>query len=1011
MKKITLLLALLLSTSWLSAQCLSAPNGLYPSTTYTPECDGLTQNSITIAGYAGEYSMVNVIEGEPYVFGSSIAGDYITISNQAGTEAYAFGGGGSLQWVSDVTGPVRFYTHTSDACGSSTSFRQRWIICGTPPDCSPVMSPALDDVTEVTATIVWVPSISDPSEGYDYILSEDPTAPEEGAEITGTIPAGEDEIELAELLPTTTYYFWIRANCGSDSTSTWKSVQFTTTSLPPSCEEITVIECNTETEATLAVGPGAWNPESCGYDTPGTEALFSYTPTMTGPHNLQVISQTGGWVDYFWKEAGSCDDSDWNCINDIIGASTNPIGVLEEGVTYWFLLDSEGTDAERNATFLITCPPTCTEGEVAFNIVPDCEEGEQFYISVDLTDMGTAESYTVSDDQGSETQSITEAGTLQFGPYPNQTMVEITLANDQDETCVMESGEITMNQCPPANDTCETAIDLATLTAPHSASTEGALNDSQVFCNNGGTEGENFAPDVYYSIVVPAGSTLTIGQTSNSYDSTNRVFYGDCDNQTIIKCFDDDDTQTVVWANDTGEEQTVYWIQDGYFDGFGNYTLDWSVVACSNPVATTTIVPMCDEGEEQFMINVNLTSLGSATTVTMTDDQGSEPITASEAGEYLFGPFSNQTPVIITIANDDDADCSLVSNALTQFQCPPNCENATVIEACATSVSVTLGGTGTWNGAQCGFGTPGSEAVYSFTPETTGMYNLVITAATGGYMDYFYKEASGSCDQTGWTCIGDANGAETNEIGLLEAGTEYLILVDSEGASERSVTFNVSCAVEVPENDACETATVIEMFPFESAGDATAASNNNGYIMACGGQNDGVWFSFVGDGGDVTISITDTGWDSEIGVFTGECGTFECVDYADNSGTGGGESLEIPETEVGVTYYVNLGYYSGFGNSPEGPYTISATSTMMGVGNNDLSKFSYHPNPVKDQLHLSNASNMTSAVVYNLLGQQVMTTNINATVGKVDMTSLPAGTYVVKVQAENMVKSIKVVKK
>ena len=44
--------------------CLTSPNGQWPGGTagYTPEtCDGLTENTITTAGYAGEYSLVNVL--------------------------------------------------------------------------------------------------------------------------------------------------------------------------------------------------------------------------------------------------------------------------------------------------------------------------------------------------------------------------------------------------------------------------------------------------------------------------------------------------------------------------------------------------------------------------------------------------------------------------------------------------------------------------------------------------------------------------------------------------------------------------------------------------------------------------------------------------------------------------------------------------------------------------------------------------------------------------------------
>lgn len=66
----------------------------------------------------------------------------------------------------------------------------------------------------------------------------------------------------------------------------------------------------------------------------------------------------------------------------------------------------------------------------------------------------------------------------------------------------------------------------------------------------------NEAPDLYFSIVVPDGSTIRIGQTLNDYDSSNIAFYGSCDNRTRVACFDDDDYTLVTWANNTGSDQT-----------------------------------------------------------------------------------------------------------------------------------------------------------------------------------------------------------------------------------------------------------------------------------------------------------------------------------------------------------------------------------------------------------------------------------------------------------------------
>ncbi|MGB0770649.1 MAG: GEVED domain-containing protein, partial [Flavobacteriaceae bacterium] len=130
---------------------------------------------------------------------------------------------------------------------------------------------------------------------------------------------------------------------------------------------------------------------------------------------------------------------------------------------------------------------------------------------------------------------------------------------------------------PPANDNCSGVIDLASLTSPITGSTAYASNDFILDCLS-----NTSAKDVIYSIQVPAGATLSIGQTSNSYDSKHSLRYGDtCPGDQLIVCTDDSDTQTETWVNNTGADQTVYWIQSAFSTGSGDYTLSWTMTPLS----------------------------------------------------------------------------------------------------------------------------------------------------------------------------------------------------------------------------------------------------------------------------------------------------------------------------------------------------------------------------------------------------------------------------------------------
>ncbi|MNE73768.1 hypothetical protein D3C80_1697960 [compost metagenome] len=69
-----------------------------------------------------------------------------------------------------------------------------------------------------------------------------------------------------------------------------------------------------------------------------------------------------------------------------------------------------------------------------------------------------------------------------------------------------------------------------------------------------------------------------------------------------------------------------------------------------------------------------------------------------------------------------------------------------------------------------------------------------------------------------------------------------------------------------------------------------------------------------------------------------------------------------------------------------------------------------YPNPVKDVLTLSYSQNITNVSIFNLLGQQVINKALDNSEAQIDMSVLPQGAYLVKVNVQNQVKTIKVIK-
>lgn len=72
--------------------------------------------------------------------------------------------------------------------------------------------------------------------------------------------------------------------------------------------------------------------------------------------------------------------------------------------------------------------------------------------------------------------------------------------------------------------------------------------------------------------------------------------------------------------------------------------------------------------------------------------------------------------------------------------------------------------------------------------------------------------------------------------------------------------------------------------------------------------------------------------------------------------------------------------------------------------------FKFFPNPVKDVLVLSDASQIKSAEVFNILGQRLFSQTIDATQANLDLSALQPGTYIVKVATSSGTKAIKIAK-
>ena len=287
---------------------------------------------------------------------------------------------------------------------------------------------------------------------------------------------------------------------------------------------------------------------------------------------------------------------------------------------------------------------------------------------------------------------------------------------------------------------------------------------------------------------------------------------------------------------------------------------------------------------------------------------------------------------------------------------------------------------------------------------------------TNLYHSVFDAGASGDCSVL---VSGDAISCSDPNISTLTSltiGNTYFIRVYTNDTGAHDTTFDICVGSEpvAPANDDCSSAEIVASFPFNATVDATSATNNTGFINGtgcAGAMNDGVWYTFVGDGSNISITVTPTAWDAKIAVYTGTCGTFTCIAEANNGAVGNTE-VDTFTSVSGTTYYANIGHPSGASDFAEGAFGLAITATGLSIDDLVSKGFSYYPNPVRDELKMSAKEDIKSINVYNMIGQEVKRIALsNVSSYKLDMSDLSKGVYFITAKIGESTGTFKIIKK
>ncbi|HKL02998.1 MAG TPA: hypothetical protein VJ911_04955, partial [Cryomorphaceae bacterium] len=197
--------------------------------------------------------------------------------------------------------------------------------------------------------------------------------------------------------------------------------------------------------------------------------------------------------------------------------------------------------------------------------------------------------------------------------------------------------------------------------------------------------------DLWFSVVLPPSGEVTVRTQLNtsapvnfSMDPNMVAYSGSCGSLVQLAC--DEDTGPGFYPQLTlsGTPGNTLYFQ--IWDAGNNNLSDFDICAngtpqCTSPTATFNEV--CD-GNNEYSVDVNITNLGSASSLNITNDGGAPAINGiTSTGVQTVGPFSLGDQVSIVIENVDDAACN-VSYAATDVG--STCEN---ILACGSNLNQT----------------------------------------------------------------------------------------------------------------------------------------------------------------------------------------------------------------------------------------------------------------------------------------------------------------------------------
>ena len=477
-----------------------------------------------------------------------------------------------------------------------------------------------------------------------------------------------------------------------------------------------------------------------------------------------------------------------------------------------------------------------------------------------------------------------------------------------------------------------------------------------------------------------------------------------------------------------------------YFEGFGPSAEQSVTFSGENLTADISITAPAN-----FEVSlISGSGFGSSTTITQTGGDASATVYMRLAAGLAANSYSGTITASSAGADDNSGTLEgIVSPADPQFsytaflddfnyvitQGGPSAEQTFTVEGLFLTTDVVATAPTNYEislATETGFGSSVNITPSSGTVISTTIYVRLKDGLTAGkYSGDITLSSTGVTNST-IAVNGNVYGAATNSMvitgaydGPLTGGTpkgiEIFVLKDIADLS----LFGVSSAG----NGGGSTAGNVE-FPFPagsaSAGDfiyvATEESGFNSFF----GMNPTYTSGSMGINGDDAIELYESG--QIIDVF----GTVDCDPNASGSTcpewehTDGWAYRKSNTGPEGTTFTHTNWTYSGVDGLEGGTNNATATSPFpigtytnatASVKNNSILGFSTYPNPITNKEFTVSSSNSSvkDIVIFNVLGEKVLTTSFSGVKSTIDVSVINSGIYILKVTEEGKTATKKLV--